>query len=83
MDASPDPSGKACYDATMPLAKGLPAQPPPRGKPMRKVFLEIENVKSHLKAIDVCPWSAKVLRVEGGWMCFESADDAANFDRQK
>jgi len=29
-----------------------------------------------------CPWAARIVRVDGGWMCFESLTDYATWRAQ-
>lgn len=30
-----------------------------------------------------CPWACKIVKVEGGWRCFESIDDYNTWQAQK
>ena len=39
---------------------------------MRKVFIEGATTA---EGVEQCPWSAAVVAVEGGCMCFESWDE--------
>jgi len=47
---------------------------------MRKESIEAKNKKD---AINKAPWAAKVKKVEGGYMCFESVEDYKIWDNQK
>ena len=31
----------------------------------------------------ICPWAEKIVKVEGGWMCFESMRDYEIWKNQK
>ena len=39
---------------------------------MKKVFAE---TKSRKRAQEQCPWAEKIVKVDGGYLCFESASD--------
>lgn len=43
---------------------------------MRKQFVECPT---RYEAQEICPWACRVLIVDGGFMCFESADDCETF----
>ncbi len=47
---------------------------------MRKQFVECETRE---EAISECPWAAEVREVVGGFWCFESVDDAEQWDNQE
>jgi hypothetical protein len=47
---------------------------------VRKEFLQVETLK---EARAKAPWAAKVVRVEGGYMAFESISDYATWRNQK
>ena len=47
---------------------------------MRTQFVQVATRKA---ALDACPWAAKVVKVEGGYMCFESVTDYETWRRQK
>lgn len=47
---------------------------------MRKKF--VEGTK-FAEAFDECPWANKVVRVKGGFMCFESETDGKTWNRQR
>jgi hypothetical protein len=46
---------------------------------MRKQFVRCD---SNAEAERVCPWVALMVKVDGGWMCFESIADADVFIEQ-
>ncbi len=39
---------------------------------MRKAFVPVKTRKA---ALNRCPWASKVVKVEGGYQCFESVTD--------
>lgn len=47
---------------------------------MRRTMIDC---KSRTTARRSCPWAARIARVEGGWMAFESVADYATWRRQK
>lgn len=47
---------------------------------MRTEFVECGTRK---QAQVACPWAAKIVKVEGGYMCFESVDDYNTWLRQR
>lgn len=47
---------------------------------MRTQFVEC---KSRKEAENECPWSSKIAKVCGGYMCFESVNDYDIWDNQK
>lgn len=47
---------------------------------MRKEFIE---AKTRKQAAKLAPWAADMVKVDGGYMAFESADDADTFRSQK
>jgi hypothetical protein len=47
---------------------------------MRKEFI---NASSAKQARKLAPWAAKVVKVEGGYLAFESVADAQTWRRQK
>ena len=47
---------------------------------MRKQFVAASTRYAALKA---CPWACSALRVNGGFVCFESAGDLATYRAQR
>ena len=47
---------------------------------MRKQFIETTSRKD---AVAAMPWAAKIVKVDGGYMGFESADDYTVWRNQK
>lgn len=47
---------------------------------MRSQFVECKTRKQALAA---CPWAAVIIKVDGGYQCFESVTDADTFRRQR
>jgi hypothetical protein len=47
---------------------------------MRKQFVEC---KTKEQAEKECPWAEKIVKVEGGYMCFESSVDYKVWKNQK
>lgn len=47
---------------------------------MRKEFIECETRE---QAEQVAPWAAEIVEAEGGYMAFESVDDAAAWGNQE
>ena len=47
---------------------------------MRKIFIE---AKTREEAEAQAPWACEIIEVEGGWLAFESADDAAVWMNQR
>ncbi len=47
---------------------------------MRNQFTEAKTKK---EAADKCPWAEKIVKVEGGYHCFESAQDYKTWKNQK
>lgn len=47
---------------------------------MRKSFVQCKTRK---QAADECPWASKIVKVEGGYMCFESISDYETWQAQK
>ncbi len=47
---------------------------------MRKQFIEC---KTRRRAIQECPWASYILKVDGGYQCFESIDDYNIFINQQ
>ena len=47
---------------------------------MKTVFVECKTRKT---AIRRCPWAAKIVKVQGGYMAFESVQDFETWKRQK
>ncbi len=47
---------------------------------MKKELIIASSAKSARK---LAPWSAKVIKVEGGYMAFESVNDAKTWKNQK
>lgn len=46
---------------------------------MRQEFCEVATIE---EAQAKCPWAVEVVAVEGGFMCFESADDYDTWSKQ-
>lgn len=46
---------------------------------MRAQFIPADTLAD---AQDSAPWAAEIIEVEGGYMAFESADDAATWQAQ-
>jgi hypothetical protein len=38
--------------------------------------------KRRAQAAKLCPWAAVIIKIEGGYICFESANDADVWRRQ-
>jgi hypothetical protein len=55
-------------------------EPNRRKTKMRTQFCEVETKE---EAEEMCPWACEIIEVEGGWKCFESADEAATWENQK
>lgn len=47
---------------------------------MRTQFVETTY---RAKAVKECPWAGKIVKVCGGYMCFESIDDYKTWTNQK
>lgn len=47
---------------------------------MKKQFVECADRKT---AWEKCPWAAKIVKVEGGFMAFESLTDYRTWKNQK
>lgn len=47
---------------------------------MRKEFIEVETLD---QAAEEAPWAAEIIEVEGGYMAFESPDDAETWLNQQ
>jgi len=47
---------------------------------MRQQFVE---AKSKKEAQEKCPWAEKIVKVSGGYRCFESHQDYETWKRQK
>lgn len=47
---------------------------------MRQELVEVETRE---EAEAACPWAARIVDVEGGWMCFESVADYETWRRQQ
>ena len=47
---------------------------------MRKEFIPEHLVPLYSDIFDLCPWAAQVVEVEGGYMAFESLNDAELFE---
>jgi hypothetical protein len=47
---------------------------------MRTQFVQTESRK---QAAAECPWAAKIVKVEGGYRCFESISDYETWRNQK
>lgn len=46
---------------------------------MRRELIEVETEQ---EAHEQAPWAAKIVKVEGGWMAFESVADYETWQRQ-
>jgi hypothetical protein len=44
---------------------------------------EFVQAASRSTAVRRCPWAAKIAKVDGGWMAFESIDDYMTWRAQK
>jgi hypothetical protein len=49
---------------------------------MRRESLSFEEAPTRKDAARLCPWAARIIEVDGGWMCFESVDDFKTWSRQ-
>jgi len=50
---------------------------------MRREFIPDPKEKlSRDEAYDLCPWAAKIIAIEGGWMAFESIRDIHRWERK-
>ena len=47
---------------------------------MRIKFVQTENAKDARKS---CPWQSRIMKVCGGYMCFESIEDYKTWKNQK
>lgn len=47
---------------------------------MRTQFVQVDTRK---QATSECPWAAKIVKVDGGYMCFESVTDYETWRAQK
>ena len=47
---------------------------------MRTQFVQTD---SRRRAAAECPWAAKIVKVEGGYMCFASIADYATWRKQR
>lgn len=47
---------------------------------MRKEFV---RAASRLAVLKLCPWAAITIKVEGGYMAFESVTDGRTWQRQR
>lgn len=47
---------------------------------MRTQFVQVDTRK---QAVDECPWAAKIVKVDCGYMCFESFADYETWRNQK
>lgn len=47
---------------------------------MRQELIECETLE---QAEAAAPWAAEIIKAEGGYMAFESVDDADTWTRQK
>ena len=47
---------------------------------MQQQFVEAKTKK---EALAKCPWAEVIVKVEGGYMCFESRQDYETWKRQK
>lgn len=47
---------------------------------MRQQFIECVSRNTAKRR---CPWAAKIVRVDGGWLAFESVDDWRTWRNQK
>jgi hypothetical protein len=51
---------------------------------MTQTFIDSKKtgVETTAQALDYAPWAAEIIEVEGGFMAFESSDDAATWRSQ-
>lgn len=49
---------------------------------MRTQFIAEYDAENLDDAYDAAPWAAEIIKVDGGWMAFESADDLATWENQ-
>lgn len=47
---------------------------------MRKTFIQVDSRK---QAKDTAPWAAKIVKVDGGYVAFESIADYETWRKQK
>jgi hypothetical protein len=47
---------------------------------MRKEFIQCATLK---QAKAAAPWAGQIIKVDGGWMAFESVDDGDTWLRQQ
>ena len=47
---------------------------------MRQQYCEVESKK---EAEFMCPWACKIIKTEGGYLCFESLEDYYTWKDQK
>jgi hypothetical protein len=45
--------------------------------------VQFVQAKTRKQAVAECPWAAKIVKVEGGYMCFESITDYETWRNQK
>ena len=50
---------------------------------MRNEFADENDYDDEDMIREVYPWAAEIVEVEGGWMVFESADDAETWKNQQ
>ena len=50
---------------------------------MRNVFADAQDYADENAVKDEYSWAAEIIEVEGGWMVFESADDAETWKNQQ
>jgi hypothetical protein len=49
---------------------------------MRQAFIPTAEAATIEEARAMAPWAAEVIEADGGWMAFESADDADTWSKQ-
>ena len=49
----------------------------------RKMRQEMIEVKTRKEAVKLAPWAAKIVKVSGGYMAFESIADFETWKKQK
>ena len=51
---------------------------------MRKAFVSLDDTRQTIDTVrGAHPWAAEIVEVEGGWIVFESADDAETWKNQE
>lgn len=50
---------------------------------MKKQMITEAEAKNRKQVDKLCPWASKIVKVDGGWMAFESWDDYRTWKNQK